>query len=218
MRRMKTAQSKDKSFFADASPFKALEKSIRDNTYGGTTARRKNASFTGSPLAGRGTRELVEAFYRVINYKIPGSTPVPIPPPASVHPKHGEEKQAYIFADYAFRKFFPIALDAAGLKAEASKLRKLKKIVNQATTETAGDVVNHHAIRNTNYNTANAARAARAAYDAAYDAASAAAYDAAYDAAYRAAAAAAAGYGAAAAAELNPEATWAAVNEMLNEL
>jgi hypothetical protein len=173
-------------------------------------ARRKNASFTGSPLSGHGsdTRELVEAFYRVINYKIPGSTPVPIPPPASVHPKHGEEKQAYIFADYAVRKFFPIALDAADLKAEASKLRKLKKIVNQATAETAGDVVSHRAIANANYGAANAA----------YSAARAAAYDAAAptEPGYRAAAAA--GYGAAAAAELNPEATWAAVNEMLNAL
>jgi hypothetical protein len=165
-------------------------------------ARRKNARFTGSPPYSGGT--LVDAFYKSINEQIPGKTPVPIPPPASVHPKHDAQTQAFIFADYAVRKLAPISLEAAGLKTEASKLRKLPKIVDKATARAADS----------------------AAYNAgAFVASSAAGYaadlsnyttDRADD---YATAAQMTGYVAAASsAELNPDATWEAVNEMLAAL
>jgi len=179
-------------------------------------ARRKNADFTGSALhgGGDGARELVNAFYYHINRKIPGSTPVPIPPPDSVHPKHDKDSQLFIFIDYAARKIAPIALDAAGLRPEAAKLRKLSKIVDRKTAQAA-------------------ARAGRALQDYARNVVSGGAGD---DAIYTAAQATYAAFlciqggvdfegparGAADvafyAAELNPDATWAAVNEMLAEL
>jgi hypothetical protein len=164
-------------------------------------ARRKNASFTGSPLhgGGDGARELVEAFYAKINAAIPGRTPVPIPPPASVHPKHDSDSQIFMFADYAVRKFAPIALDAVGAKAQASKLRKLPEIVTSTEAKTGF------------YQAAGAIDVVRAAHDAGACALSAARGN--EDAAAEHAADAACN-----AAELNPGATWAAVTEMLAAL
>jgi hypothetical protein len=201
---------------------------------GADMAKRNNASFTGSPLSGHGSgsRTLVEAFYAVINEEIPGSTPVPIPHPESVHPKHDEETQIFIFADYVVRKIAPIALDAAGLKTYATELRDLPEIVDGATAA--------HAERAAAY---AAEHADIAAGDAAYfgDAtvarrrldADRAVSDAAHGAvivAIRVAAhafhhnytvipiASPAARSACAAAKLNPDETWAAVTEMLAAL
>ena len=186
-------------------------------------ARRKNASFTGSPLHTGVT--LVDAFYKNIKKEIPGKTPVPIPPPASVHPKHDAQTQAFIFADYAVRKFAPIALDAAGYKAEAAKLRKLRKIVDadtvlparQAAADAAADTVTDGAAPHTAY------YAAHVAADAAYYAARVAARltdakDYIFAAHVGADAAGFAGEAACKAAKLNPDATWAAVTEMIAAL
>jgi hypothetical protein len=190
-------------------------------------ARRKNASFTGSALHGGGddTRKLVEAFYALINEEIPGSTPVPIPPPESVQPKHDAQTQAFIFADYAVRKFAPIALDAAGYKAEAAKLRKLRKIVDagtvlpasQAAADAAADTVTDVAAPHT------ARQAAHVAADAAYYAARVAARltdakDFIFAAHVGVDAAGFASEAACEAAKLKPDETWAAVNEMLAAL
>jgi hypothetical protein len=100
-------------------------------------ARRKNASYTGKPLHSGGTRALVDAFYNNIGRYFPGNEPVPIPPPESVRPMHDAQTQALIFADYAVRKFAPILFEAAGNKTEATKLRKLPKIVDVATATKA---------------------------------------------------------------------------------
>ena len=188
-------------------------------------ARRKNASFTGAALSGHGSgsRELVEAFYDQINKLIPGSTPVPIPPLESVHPKHDERTQIFIFADYAVRKFAPIALDALRRTDEANNLRSLKQVWNESTAAAAYREAAGAAIT-----AAARARAADPAYAAdAADAAASAAYDApraayAYgDDAFAASAADLpkfAAYAACNAAKLNPDATWEAVNEMLAAL
>jgi hypothetical protein len=174
-------------------------------------ARRKNASFTGSPLYSGGT--LVDAFYKSIKKEIPGKTPVPIPPPASVHPKHDAQTQAFIFADYAVRKLVPISLEAAGLKTEASKLRKSPKIVDKATAHAADAAV----YRAGAYADDAAAAVGGGMGVGAYAAdKSKYATDRAGDYAH---AAGLTGYIAARyAAALNPEATWEAVNEMLAEL
>jgi hypothetical protein len=101
--------------------------------------RRKNARFTGAAQrgAGSGTRALVTAFYAEINREIPGDTPVTIPAPASVRPKHDAITQAYVFADYAVRKIAPVAFEEAGLPEYATKLRKLRKIDDGKTAEKA---------------------------------------------------------------------------------
>jgi hypothetical protein len=207
---------------------------------------RDNATFTGKDISGSGSvgggpRDLVDAFYAEIDARLPGDTPVPIPPSVFfMSPKHDLLSQAFIFADYAVRKFAPIALDAAGLKAKATKLRKLPKIVDAATADAAADAASdaasdaaRDAAASFAASDAAASFAASFAADfaavaaanvAAYDAAAAARDAAAYarDAAayaYDAAAYAYAAYAAAAAAaELNPEATWEAVTEMLKSL
>jgi hypothetical protein len=169
-------------------------------------ARRKNASFTGSALSepGKGSRKLVDEFYREINYKIPGSTPVPIPPPASVHPKYYVMTQFYIFADYTVRKLVPMMLDARGGKNDstnAAKLRALPKIVNKETARHA------HAF-------AESMDPLSRAVDAAYPAS----VVQSPDALYVVGTATAAAFAACDAAELNPDATWEVVNEMLAAL
>jgi hypothetical protein len=221
---------------------------------------RDNATFTGKDISGSGSvgggpRDLVDAFYAEIDARLPGDTPVPIPPSVFfMSPKHDLLSQAFIFADYAVRKFAPIALKVAGLKTEASKLRNLPEIVDEATANAAANAAAAAAVaatkaaavaakaaaraaaRATTKAAAVAAKAAVAATKAAAEAAKAAAYAAAYAAsdaaayAYDAAAYAYDAYAAAAAAaaaitvvraayaELNPEATWEAVNEMLAEL
>jgi hypothetical protein len=143
---------------------RALETKIK--RMASPTKRRKNASFTGLSGHGSGSRKLVDAFYALIDAEIPGSTPVPIPPPESVHPKHDEETQIFIFADYAVRKFAPIALAAAHSAAVAETFARSEQSYYHRATFVAR----------------NAA-----------------------DAAVRA-------------AKLNPEATWAAVTEMLAAL
>jgi len=124
---------------------------------------RRNASFTGSQTHGSGTgsHALVAAFYAVINDCIPGSTPVPIPPPDRVHPAHNPVTQAFIFADYAVRKFAPLIIEhditeetmgglyqygdtsprAKRAAAAASELRNLPKIENHRNVENASLVL-----------------------------------------------------------------------------
>ena len=157
-------------------------------------ARRKNASFTGSPLAGRGPRALIKEFYSRIDHEIPGNEPVPIPPPDSVLPKHDARTQVFIFADYAVRKFAPIMLDARGGKNDstnAAKLRALPKIVDQETALHASTAASPAAVATVAY--------AAGLYEVAATAAHAA--EVAHDA-----------------SRFNPDATWAAVNEMLAAL
>ena len=172
--------------------------------------RRKNASFTLHQTygSGHGDRTLTQAFYAMLNKLYPGSTPVPIPPESQVHPKHDVETQTFIFVDFAVRKIAPIALRAARLKVEGAKLEKLKQITNKETADAAANAAAYA------YEDVAAfadAGVHNAAYDAAADAVSHAA-DAVDDAAV--AAAHATHY----AAKLNPDATWAAVNEMLQAL
>ncbi len=191
-------------------------------------ARRKNASFTGSALSGHGdgSRELVEQFYDSINLNIPGSTPVPIPPPESVHPTHDAQTQAYIFADYAIRKLAPIALDEIGLRTEANKLRKLSKIVNRNTAQegveaalrAAGEASSvYHANEASSVYNSRLAEEAETAYKVVGFGATTAGKSLEYLVNFRPLTF----YAADAvcnAAKLNPKATWAAVNEMLGAL
>jgi hypothetical protein len=170
-------------------------------------ARRKNASFTGSPLYG-GPRELVDEFYSSVNREIPGSTPVPIPPPESVHLKHDLNAQAFIFADYAVRKIAPIVVGV---------LRELPEIVDEDTASrgayNAKAVIGQFAPAPA-YVTrvvTSAVRTATYAADAVDDD-KAAARTAARSAARNAAKTACE------AAKIDPDATWAAVNEMLQAL
>jgi hypothetical protein len=170
-------------------------------------ARRKNASFTGSVRSPSDTTrgDPLATFYRLIDIRIPGRTPVPIPPNYDVHPRHDAETQAFIFADYAVRKFAPIFLDARGGEDDstsAAKLRKLPKIVNRDTAKAAAssDVARRILGAGGVADEGDAFAAARAAT---YDFNMAASFAAAT---------------ACHAAELNPDATWEAVNEMIVEL
>jgi hypothetical protein len=75
------------------------------------------------------------------------------------------QKRSFLFADYAVRVFAPIALDAAGLKAEASKLRALPEIVDRDSAHSAADSA---------ADSARSARSADSAADSAHSADSAA--------------------------------------------
>jgi hypothetical protein len=184
-------------------------------------ARRKNASFTGSPLhgGGDGSRELVEQFYFTIDLCFPGSTPVPIPPLDSVHPTHDAQTQAYIFADYAIRKLAPIALDEIGLRTEANKLRKLSKIVNRNTAQEGVEVALRAAGEASSVYNANPrlAEEAETAYKVVAFGATTAGKSLEYLVNFRPLAFFAAD-AFCNAAKLNPKATWAAANEMLAAL
>lgn len=48
-----------------------------------------------------------------------------------------EELRAFAFADFAVRIVAPLALDAAGLKNEAAKLRALPEIMDRETARAA---------------------------------------------------------------------------------
>ncbi len=184
--------------------------------------RRKNASFTLHQTygSGNGDRALIQAFYAKLNALIPGSTPVPIPPESHVHPGHDAETQKYIFADYAVRKIAPIALRAMGLKVQGAALEQLEPITNEKTAAEAAAAADAAAAHAVHYaRAAHDFAAADAAADAAKAAVSAAFYArAAYDHTAPRFAAAHAAASAAFAAELNPDATWAAVSEMLQAL
>jgi hypothetical protein len=198
-------------------------------------ARRKNAEFTRKLLSQttddvfaefgvvddvtqvQGNRGFVDTFYETLNKIYPGNAIIHIPPPKAIRPKLSEQQQIFVFADYAIRRIAPIAMDAAGLNAEAAKLRKLPEIVDM--------------------DTAKAVNRAATKYTFAYDP-----YDPAYDVGYPAVESAVKGVGAAAnqllqrrrhpgrdiylyvantaaeAAKLNPEATWDAVTDMLRAL
>ena len=180
-------------------------------------ARRKNAYFTGDALHGDGPRGLVEAFYAEINHAFPGSTRVPIPRPATVHPTHDSITQTIIFTNYAVRKFAPIALDAAGAEAQADKLRKLPKIVDEATANAAVAAAKAAVEQVSAFGYRFTAAAADAAVEAAYAAANVLGNNSSEKTkiTYIAACAADAACNA---AELNPDEIWAAVNEMLAAL
>jgi hypothetical protein len=165
-------------------------------------------------------RRLVYAFYGILDVYNPADTIIYIPPPESIHPKLSEEQQAFVFADYAVRKIAPIVFDAAGLKAEAAKLRKLPEIVDNGTVEAAFDVISFAR------EAATVAAEARAAHStlaiatadiARRSADGAVSADVYYDA-FATEAAAAAAVSAQYAAKLNPEATWDAVTTMLYAL
>jgi hypothetical protein len=209
--------------------------------------KRKNAQFTRKSLPNtlddvfaefgvvddatqaQGDRRHVNKFYVTLNELYPADAIIYIPPPEAIRLKLSADQQAFVFADYAVRQIAPIALEAAGFTAEATKLRKLPRIVDVDTA--AGAVkaaLGATDIGLAAVNAANVAGAGGAAVKAARGAAgvaSAAAYaaDSARDAAYSAATrchiaadnAASAAYGA---AKLNLEATWDAVTEMLYAL
>jgi hypothetical protein len=50
-----------------------------------------------------------------------------------------ERRRAYLCADWAARRFAPLALEAAGLAVEADRLRQLKPIVNRPTAAAAAE-------------------------------------------------------------------------------
>jgi hypothetical protein len=112
-----------------------------------------------------------------------------------------DELRGYLALDWLIRTYTPVWLDLAGLTAEATALRDLRRIVDLAAAQSAGPVVREAG--------AKAAAAGAAAWDAAgaaaWDAAGAAAWDAAW-----AAAGAAAGDAAGAAAG---DAAWATAGD-----
>jgi hypothetical protein len=178
-------------------------------------ARRKNASFTGTPLSGDGYghRPAVEFFYEIINKLIPDNTPVPIPPLESVRPKHDEHSQLKVFQNYTVRVIVPIALDAAGLRTKAAKLRKLPEITHRTQLDAIADTeafmmsARKRCAEGTDF-------ATRCALWSAYNALRYVLQTARLD--YMSAGKAAVAVFEA--AKLNPDATWEAVNEMLRAL
>ena len=107
-------------------------------------ARRKNATFTldkahynTANQSDSANRLLLEGFYYGLDAKFPGNTPVPIPPQSNIHPTHPLTTQAFICADYVARVIAPMALSAAGLSTVAAKLKKLRKVTDAQTCETA---------------------------------------------------------------------------------
>ncbi len=179
---------------------------------------RDNATFTGEPLHDA-SNSLVDAFYAKIDELIPDSKPVPIPPPESVCPKHDSQQQAFIFADYAVRKFAPTALDAADLQEGADKLRKLRKIVDLETATIAVSAVRrvYYPINPSGFHTSALSHAINAVSLVIVDLEDLTDHGNEIAASSAAAAAEAANF-AFYDANLNPEATWKAVNEMLAEL
>jgi hypothetical protein len=94
-----------------------------------------------------------------------------------------DETRSYMALDWLIRTYTPAFLDLAGLSAEATTLRDLRRVADMAAAEAAGPVVRDASSKA--YAARDAARAA--AWDAARDAARAAAWDAAGDAAWAAA-------------------------------
>ncbi len=197
-------------------------------------ARRNNATFTLDQTYGfgYGDRSLIQAFYRALNDLCPGDMPIPIPPESQVHPQHDAETQAFIFADYAVRGIAQIALHAlrvAGVERYVATLEQLDPITDKVSAKAAAD-----AARVASYRLIDAAAELNPGADpGAYRAAKAANANAANAALLAAEAADApdalktrktrfgasfAAHAAVEAAELNPDATWAAVNAMLQAL
>jgi hypothetical protein len=129
-----------------------------------------------------------------------------------------EQERAYIAADWAVRVFSPIALDAGGRGADASRLRSLRRIVDFESANAAHAA--RAAYRATNAAARAATNAAYAAYAATNAAASAAsaATNAANAAAYAANAATNAAYAAYAAAYAAYVATWEMAGQMLEAM
>jgi hypothetical protein len=113
-----------------------------------------------------------------------------------------DETRSYMALDWLIRTYTPAWLDLAGLAAEATTLRDLRRIVDLSVARAAGPIVKSAQTK--------AAAAGAAAWDAAWAAAWAAAGAAAWAAAARAAAAGAAAWAAAAGAAAAGAAAWAA--------
>ena len=177
-------------------------------------ARRKNAAYTGTPHHHDLTP--LDFFYRELDKLYPGDTPIPIPPLSSVRPKNPFDRQAFILTDFIARKIAPAALRAVGFVETPKKLEQCAQITDERTAKLAlnvlydiqgltarAEVPNVHYARtvigNVSTIVANAVASAR---------------DADYALAYFAKAAKTASI----AAELAPDATWAAVNEMLQAM
>ena len=56
-----------------------------------------------------------------------------------------EQKRAFFFADRAVRLFAPLALESAGLKEEAARLRALNEIVDEKTAQDAAHAADNAA-------------------------------------------------------------------------
>jgi hypothetical protein len=90
-----------------------------------------------------------------------------------------DETRSYMALDWLIRTYTPAFLDLAGLSAEATALRDLRRVADMAAAEAAGPVVRDASTKAY----AAGAAAGAAAWDAAGDAAGAAAGAAAWDAA-----------------------------------
>jgi hypothetical protein len=124
-----------------------------------------------------------------------------------------DEQRGYLALDWLIRTYTPAWLDLAGLTAEATELRELRRIVDLATAQAAGPVVRAGQTKAAAAWAAAWAAAGDAAGDAAWDAAWAAAGDAARDAAGDAARAAARDAARAAARAAARDAAWAAARD-----
>jgi hypothetical protein len=124
-----------------------------------------------------------------------------------------DEARSYLALDWLIRTYTPAWLDLAGLTAEATALRDLRRIVDLVAAEEAGPVVRAGRDRATAAGTAARAAAGAAAGAAAWTAAGAAAWAAraaAWDAAWTAAGAAAGTAAGAAAGAAAWDAAWTA--------
>lgn len=175
--------------------------------------KRKNAIFT---LDGDGDPTLIRFFYRKLDELYPGTTRIPIPPESHIHPKHYTETQNFIFVDFAVRKIAPIALRAARLEALAADLERLNPLIDlksatsiavQRTLEHSRDAASNAPFIVPYFALEAVCSAQRegTSNDNILDDRAMYAADFVADAAYHA-------------ASLNPTATWAAVNEMLQAL
>lgn len=106
---------------------------------------RKNPSYNRALTHGSGTgsRSLVEQFYAGLDKAFPGNNPIPIPPPSQVHPKHNATAQMFIFVDYAARMFAPITLREVGLHQLADDLANLPEITDKKSAEGANYVLDN---------------------------------------------------------------------------
>lgn len=87
--------------------------------------------------ASGGDRTLLAAFYRRLNDLFADDDEIPIPLPRNVKPQFDREKQSFLFADCAIRTLFPIGLAHFGLLDMAATLRDLPKIADRATLRQA---------------------------------------------------------------------------------
>lgn len=156
------------------------------------------------------TSPVIAAYVRTLNDRMPSDVRnellLPLIPQLLGTANADGQVAAFMCADRAVRVFAPLALDAAGLPDEATKLRELPEIVDKQT----GDAADAYAAAG------DAAASAYAAYAAAGDAADAYAYAYAADADAYAYAYAADAYAAARAAAC--AAAWPESVQLLKDL